>query len=464
MKKLFIEGLNDAQALEFAEMLATLEQKTARNQLKNVYYDMKNRLKDMGISIPPQLQKFQSVVGWPKKAVDALANRSIFEGFVHEDEETNQKLNLICEQNRFDLLTRQATRSELVNSCVFLTVSAGDVNDDEPQAIVSAYSAENATGIWDSRNKRLKAGLTVVARGKVESKDKQPTHVYYYTDDSVFELVNKGGWKVKNIHEHKMGRPLIELLAFDPTIDRPFGRSRITRAVISIADSAMRASLRAEVASEFFTAPQRYILGADEDMFSDKSVVEAYTGYMLAITGGEDGETPKVGQFDPMSMAPHTEYIRSLAVRFAGETSLPVSALGVVQDNPASAEAIYASKEDIIIEAQNLNASNAPALKNIGFMILAIIEGKSFYEVSTEHGSKITVKYKSPAMPSVVSQSDAMVKQVAAIPWIAETRVALEELGYSDEQITRMLVEKKKNTGIATIRELAEAENVYIEE
>ena len=41
-------------------------------------------------------------------------------------------------------------------------------------------------------------------------------------------------------------------------------------------------------------------------------------------------------------------------------------------------------------------------------------------------------------MPSIVSQSDAMVKQISAIPELAETDVALEEMGYTAEQIMRI--------------------------
>jgi hypothetical protein len=36
--------------------------------------------------------------------------------------------------------------------------------------------------------------------------------------------------------------------------------------------------------------------------------------------------------------------LRQLAAQFAGETGVPLNSLGVVQDNPSSAEAIYATR------------------------------------------------------------------------------------------------------------------------
>ena len=50
-------------------------------------------------------------------------------------------------------------------------------------------------------------------------------------------------------------------------------------------------------------------------------------------------------------MQPHIDYMRSLAARFSGETNVPLSELGMVTDNPASAEAVYAAKESMIVDA-----------------------------------------------------------------------------------------------------------------
>lgn len=76
------------------------------------------------------------------------------------------------------------------------------------------------------------------------------------------------------------------------------------------------------------------------------------------------GDVPQYGQLSQGSMQPHSDYIRSLAARFSGETNVPLSSLGVVSDNPSSAEAIYAAKEDMVIDAQNLNGDNGDAMRN----------------------------------------------------------------------------------------------------
>lgn len=58
-------------------------------------------------------------------------------------------------------------------------------------------------------------------------------------------------------------------------------------------------------------------------------------------------------------------------------------------------------------------------------------------------------------MPSVVSQSDAMVKQISAIPWLADSDVALRELGYDDEQIAQLRSDRRRSQASAVLGEVA---------
>ena len=48
---------------------------------------------------------------------------------------------------------------------------------------------------------------------------------------------------------------------------------------------------------------------------------------------------------------------------------------------------------------------------------------------------------------SRASQADAGMKQLAAVPWLAETDVGLELLGLSDQQITRAMSQRRRAVG-----------------
>ena len=433
-------------------------QKSTRNILRRKYYDGHNRIKDLGMSIPPSMRNVETVVGWPAKGVDVLAARSQFEGFVTTgDDQDPFGLSRVLEDNQFSLLYREATTSELIHSCAFITVANGRKEDGEPEVLVSLRSAEEAAAIWDYRHRRIKAGLAVTEREDTEPF--LPLEFVLYTNSYVVTCAKTGTeWKVVDRQENFLGRPTIEPLVFRPTLDRPFGHSRITREVMSITDSAVRAALRAEVLMEFNTAPPKYLLGAEEDAFRQDKW-SAYMSKILTISRDSDGDIPTIGQFPQLSPQGAILYMQHLASRFAGATGLPVSSLGVVSDNPSSAQAMETARVDLVDEANALNLSNGAALANIARMIVAFQKGVAISDLPTE-AQQLRPRFKNPVRPSVVSQSDAIVKQVQAIPWLANSTVLLEELGYDESQIVRLLADKKRADGGSLLsRALAAATN-----
>ncbi len=433
-------GLPKAEQRKLAELLDVWKLKLSRNQLKTRYYEAKEGLKNLGIAIPSEFEDIDTVIGWPAKAVDYLAARSIFDGYVYDGAE-NADLERIMADNRLKLGYRQAVTSELVNSCSCGTVGRG--GPGEPEVVVNFHSAETSAFLWNHRKKRIDWGLVVsdlkadYRRGRLE-----PECVMLHSDTDVWEIRREGGSWVARRHPHVMGRPLMEVLAYSPSLKRPFGKSRITRAVMSLTDCAVRSRLRAELGSEFYTTPQKYLLGADDEAF-DKPKWESYIGYIFLAGKDEDGDVPQYGQLPQATMQPHTEYMRDLAAQFAGETCVPMSALGVVHDNPASAEAIYAAKEDLIIEAQNLNEVNGDAMATLAKMALCVAQNKPMSALTGEERA-IAAHFRNPAMPSVVSQADAMVKVCSVAPWVAETEVFLEEIGFDDATRKRLLSDKAK--------------------
>ena len=417
------------------ELVELWDAKLSRNQLKVQYYECKNRLKDLGIAIPPPLKNVETVVGWAAKAVDTLAARSKFDCFTYAGEE-NTRLSHIFSANRFKLMYHQAVTSELIHSCSFITVSKGGLH--EPEIVLNAYSALNAAAMWDDRAQRLKCGMTVVEVERKPNETPKPVWVNLYTDTDVWEIRKVDSIWQATQHPHNMGRPLMEVLVYCPTLDRPFGKSKISRAVMSTVDSAVRTALRSEVTSEFFTAPQKYLLGADDSVFESMSKWEAYIGNIIAFSeNGETGEKPTFGQLSQASMQPHSDYMRSLAAKFSGESNIPISELGVIHDNPASADAISAEREPLVIDAEWLNETNGISLKTLAQMVLAYTQDMSYWDVA-EEAYGINPRFKNPAMPSIAACADSMSKAVGAIPKIGNSDVALEGFGFNDEQIERI--------------------------
>lgn len=428
------------------KLVAIWRQKLTRNQLRDRYYLSHVKTKDLGVAIAPEMRgKIKARIDWPAKAVDYLAARSQFDGFTTSDSMRTQELMQIAQANHLKLLYRKAVTSELKHCCAALTVTAGDNGP-----VISAYPMTACALMWDDALKEVKAGLVVAESKKAPGSNvRKPTMYKLFTRDALVTIrcVGMGQVWIANYAYHSMGRPLIEPMAYRPTLERPFGRSRITRTVMSLTDDAQREKERSEIAAEFAAYPQKYLLGTDRTTIPKDSLYAAYIGAILEVTKGEGDTVPTFGQLSQLSMQPHIDYMRSLAAQFSGATNVPLSALGVVSDNPSSAEAIYAAKEDLVIDAQALNADNGRALVNIAMMALAIQDNSDFNTVRNS-GVAIEARFKNPAMPSVVSQSDAMVKQISVLPWLAESDVALEELGYNEEQIQRLHADRARWQGM----------------
>ena len=441
----------DGLSAEYVSMLNTLlgiwASKLYRNQLKMRYYNGKNVLKDFGISIPPSLLNVETVVGWPQKAVDSMAVRSRFDGFTATDADVQDMLDGISRRSRLSVKYRQAVQSALIHSCCFATVMV----DDNGEPRIDLHSAETASAVWDEAKGRIAYGMSIE-----EFQDGVPSVIVMHTSEAVvwFRLNSIGAydWEVQRI---TMGRPTMEAIVYRPTYRRPFGQSRISRAVMSITDSAVREALRTEISAEFFTSPQKYLLGADADAFAATTKWEAYIGNIFAVGRDENGDLPQFGQLSQGSMQPHTDYMRSLAARFSGETNVPMSTLGVVHDNPASAEAIYAANEPLIIECEDFNDGARDALRTLASMAIAAKLDVPLYYLD-ERYTDFTPDFRNPAMPSIVSQTDAMVKIASVVPGFAGTDVFFEQIGFPEDMRRKAQTEIAANQGMALVAAMAD--------
>lgn len=394
------------------------------NRIRYRYYDGKNKLKDFGISTPPELLHVETVVDWPNKAVSALADRVRFDGFTAASEDVQTLLDGVSERSRLNVKTRQATHGECIFGPAFATVGV----DDAGRARIDFHSAEAASAVWDDAKGRIAYGMVIDA-----FEDGVPAFVRVFTDEAQITLVKNGDsfdWYVLPI---AMGRVPMEVFTYRPTDRKPFGQSRISRAVMSITDDAVRCALGGSIAFQFAVSPQKWMLGVDRDPFEQKTRWEAYIGNWLAIGyNGKDGVMPQVGQMQQPSMQQYSDYMRSLAARFSGATNVPVSQLGVIHDNPASAEAIYAANEPLIIEATDVIEGSRDTMRELARMCIAAERDASYDELTDEERA-VMANYRNPALPSVVSMADAAVKIAGAVDGFAGTSYFWKMIGLPED-------------------------------
>ena len=267
-----------------------------------------------------------------------------------------------------------------------------------------------------------------------------PVAARVFTDEYVYTMTLDRVWRW-DYQRITMGRIPMEAFTYRPTDRKPFGQSRISRAVISITDSAMRAALGADIAFQFSVAPQKFLLGAADDPFKNKTRWEAFIGNIFAVGyNGKQGVMPQFGQLPQPSMQQSSDMMRMLAARFSGATNIPISQLGIIHDQPASAEAIYAANEPLVIEATDLIEGNRETMKVLARMCIAAEYDVPLDELNDDQ-LDIMPNYRNPAMPSVVSQADAAVKIASAVPEFAGTAAWWKMVGMPED--TRREIENE---------------------
>jgi hypothetical protein len=221
---------------------------------------------------------------------------------------------------------------------------------------------------------------------------------------------------------------------------------------MSLHDQALRTVIRMEGHADVYSFPEMWLLGADESIFknadgSQKAAWQVMLGRIKAIPDDEGAENPRadVKQFSASSPQPHIDQLKQQAQLFSGETSIPLTSLGVSDmSNPTSADSYIASREDLIAEAEGATDDWTPALRRSQRRHLAIANGLE--TVPASWGS-IDAKWRSPIYLSRAAAADAGSKQVAAVPWLADTEVGLELLGLDPQQAKRAMAEKRRAAG-----------------
>lgn len=333
-----------------------LAAKRSRVQTRYKFYEMKNVTFDFGISTPPDLRYWMGVLGWCAKAVDSLADRLAFDRFENDVFDMN---GLYLANNK-DVLIDSAILGALIGSCDFIYITA----DESGFPLMRVIDGRHATGVIDPTTNMLKEGYAVL---EFDEADRPVVEAYFIPGSTTIIEKDKKPYTVKNDAPYPLLVPVINR----PDAVRPFGHSRISRACMSIVGSAVRTVKRSEIAAEFYSYPQKYILGMDENA-EQMDKWRASMSAMLRIDKDEDGDHPVVGQFQQQSMTPHSEQLRMFAGLFAGETGLTLDDLGFPSQNPSSAESIKASHESMRLTARKAQTTFGVGLLNAGYLAACV--------------------------------------------------------------------------------------------
>jgi hypothetical protein len=385
------------------------------------YYQGSQRLRAMGLALPPGLEDLRVVINWPGLTVDSLEERLDVEGFqLGGSSGADERLWDWWQANDLDEESSLAHLDALVLGRSYVTVAAGESDDDPP--VITVESARSMAVDVDPATRALRWAVRVFERDETG----QPSGaVLQLPAKNVTYRQSNGRWKVDTSDEFALDE-----VAVVPLVNRArlSDRGGVTemRDVMELTDAACRSLTNLQAAQEFLAVPTRYVLGGTQEDFVDQHgkavpVWEAYIGRFLALGNHE----AKIGQLQGADLRNFTEVINHYARMVASVTGLPPHFLGMSTDNPASADAIRSSEARLVKRAERRSRAFGETWERVMRMALRFVGDDD------AAARRLETVWRDPSTPTYAAKADAVVKLFTS--GLLPKEGAWEQMGFSPE-------------------------------
>lgn len=431
------DGITDEARYAVELLIDEFRRHSDHNKMLRDYYDGNVRVGDYGVTAGV---KNDQTCHWPEKAVNDWAERINLEYFTLPDGVDDSAMREVVERNNLVDNYNQHVPVKGLYGCMAATVNRGR----DGHALVRFHGADTFTAIPspDFTDGVVASGLAIARREYTpwSTRVMVPTIVNLHLPHDVgeFRQYDEGRWSYS---DGRMAEPLPTLYVFAHrrvgTV-APFGRTRITKFVRTLTDDAIRCMFHMQVSGAFYSMAKLWATGLTDEQFdammADKDKFQL--ARMLLLTANEQtGRDPNIGQMSGNSPQPFIDELRSLAMQFSGATGVPVSSLGIIQDNPSSAEAIQSGREDICLIAQRDIAADKATLRRVMHAAMAI-ELSTTTDALDEGLRGIEAKFSDPILHTLSERADWALKVNSMRPGFGQTDVAALAVGIDEADLT----------------------------
>lgn len=393
------------------------------------YYEGTQRLEHIGLAVPPELRRFETVVNWPRLAVDAVRQRcKVRSVYLPGEEVADRGLREGWDANGLTLQERNVYTDALVYGRGFVSVGANEESSGFP--LIRAESPREMTARVDPRRHRLDAALKMRTGDGPAGGD--PDYATLYMPNATVWLTRRddGRWVEYERDDHQLGRVPVVMFLNRARTGSWAGASEMAD-VIQLTDAAARALTNLQLAGETHAVPQRWVLGMSKGDFVDAAgePLPVWQAYFGAIWASEN-PTAKVGQFTASSLSNFHETVNHYAQLVAGVTGLPMRYLGQNTANPPSADGIRADESRLVLNAEDKHAQFGSPWGWVASLYMRFRDGVWV------DGNRIRVDWHDAATPTYAAKVDGIQKLTGGQP-ILSREGGWDELGWSDARKDR---------------------------
>ena len=400
-------------------LLDRLRKKSVNVDIKYQYYNAENSYVDFGISVPVKMMNSKPGIGWASRAVNTLSDRVVFDGFAND----TFRINELFDEINAKRVLNKAKKDAHIAGVSFVAIS------ETPNGVaLIPFTASEATGVIDDNTGLLSYGLAVLSwtgdDALAQSSVSEPKDYVVFTPEATTIYKNK---KIDSITKNPTGRTMLHALTHGATASQPLGRSRITKTVRRIVQEVARVKRRYEIAGEFYSTPQRWVLGTEQDFTQEqKNKLDSTIGKAWVFSKDDDGDKPEIGQLAQMSINQFEDNKKGLARDFCAETALTLRNLGYETANPTSAESLSAMSDDLLLEARASQDEMGEQIKQIAISIRLTLNKSDKVPEDLEN---IKAAWRPIFQVDVGAAGDAVYKLIQAMPELAGSVQIYQMLG-----------------------------------
>lgn len=204
------------------------------------------------------------------------------------------------------------------------------------------------------------------------------------------------------------------------------------------------------VTSEYVGRPRRWATGIELEEVPVLDDAGNETGETVEVNPIPEGHRAmisenheaKFGQLQSADLGGYEASVRVILGQIMAVSTLPAHYVGVFTDNPASADALRAAEASLTARAEARQATFGRAWEQVAKLMIAVRDGSDPNQIDD-----VRVQWADAATRSVAQEADAVVKlyQAGLLP----RSYALGKLGYSDDEISKILAQPPITSTVA---------------
>lgn len=412
--------VSDDEKTLMNRILAAMMKRRARDERLSAYYEGSQRVDQLGIAIPPELRRFETVVNWCRVGVDEVERRQDVKTLYLPGETAgSEALQEGWDANNLDSEVPMHLKECLIFGRGFMTVGTNEDDDEHP--LITVESPRQMGALVEQRKRRMIASLR-----DYQDWDGTRRRTLLLPDSTVWLYQESGRWKVEDRDDHELGRPPVVLFLNRRRLGEWWGTSEMAD-IMPLVDAAVRTLTNLQIAAESHSVPTKYALGVAMKDFIDARSGKALTTWESYFTSfmASGNKDAKIGQLTASDLKNFHDTVNHYAHLVASVTGLPLRYLGQQAVNPAAEGAIRAEEARFVKNVERKQVAFGDALGWVMALYERIRTG------NWPDGNRIKVEWHDPGTPTFAQKADAIQKLNGGTP-VYSREGSWDELGWDE--------------------------------